>query len=170
MIGWLYELQNRHQDALAHVRICLTGYRAAGHRDGEMFALNAVGWGQTLTGEHAEAVISCRQALALAEEAGDRSAQAMILDSVALAEHNLGHYAVAISTYRRSADLFRELANPRGEGSHSRPSGRLAAGGRRTGRRPGHLPTGVAPAQRAEPSRHRNRPSTVRRPPPGLWA
>lgn len=82
-----------------------------------MFALNAVGWGLTLTGEHAEAVISCRQALALAEEAGDRNAQAMILDSIALAEHHLGHYGTAIDCYRRAADLFRELASPRGEGS-----------------------------------------------------
>ncbi|WP_285619370.1 tetratricopeptide repeat protein [Kineosporia sp. NBRC 101677] len=117
MIGWLYELQNQHTDALAHVRMSLAGYRAVGHRDGEMFALNAVGWGLTLTGEHAEAVISCRQALALAEEAGDRNAQAMILDSIALAEHHLGHYGTAIDCYRRAADLFRELASPRGEGS-----------------------------------------------------
>ncbi|MCD5316580.1 helix-turn-helix transcriptional regulator [Kineosporia babensis] len=117
MIGWVHELRDEHEEALAHVRLSLAGYRAAGHRDGEMFALNAVGWGLTLTGQHAEAVLSCRQALALAEEAADRSAQAMILDSIALAEHHLGNYPTAIDCYRRAADLFRELASPRGEGS-----------------------------------------------------
>lgn len=117
MIGWVHELRGQHEDALRHVRLSLAGYQAAGHRDGEMFALNAVGWGLTLTGQHAEAVLSCRQALTLAEQAGDRNAQAMILDSIALAEHHLGHHAAAIECYRRSADLFHELDSLRNEGS-----------------------------------------------------
>lgn len=86
-------------------------YQAAGDRNGQATALNAIGWQYAHLGEYERALPLCRQALELHDEIGDRHGAASTCDSLGLILRHLGRYAEAVSCYQRSIDLFEEVGD-----------------------------------------------------------
>jgi tetratricopeptide (TPR) repeat protein len=64
-IACALERQGRYRDALDDARHAVDRYEAAGQRDGQARALNAVGWYHMLLGDYREAFACGQLALAL---------------------------------------------------------------------------------------------------------
>jgi tetratricopeptide (TPR) repeat protein len=119
-IHMVLERQGRHAtalhaealyvEALHHVHRALGLFRAAGHRDGQATALNAIGWLHALLGDRQQALTYCQQALIILQELGNRFIEAATWDSLGYA-HHLGHHDQAVSCYQHALDLYRELGD-----------------------------------------------------------
>lgn len=105
-------LRQDHPDrALAEVELALALYRAAGHRQGQAKALNAVGWCRAQLGDHAGALALCTLAVDLFRECDDRDGLANSWQSLGYAHHHLGRHAEAIDCYQHAAALYRDLGD-----------------------------------------------------------
>jgi len=119
-IHMVLERQGRHAqalhagalyaEALDHVHRALDLFRAAGHRDGQATALNAVGWLHAVLGDHQQALTCCQQALTMLQELGNRFIEAATWDSLGYV-HHLGRRDQAVSCYQHALDLYRELGD-----------------------------------------------------------
>jgi tetratricopeptide (TPR) repeat protein/transcriptional regulator with XRE-family HTH domain len=110
-IARLHEQCGNARKALQSAQRALRLYRAAQHRVGEAYALNAVGFYHGLAGQYPDALRLCSEALSLATETGDRRAQAETWDSLGVVYQHTGNAGQAISCYQRSLALHRLLAD-----------------------------------------------------------
>ena len=107
--GWVLVNQSRHADALDHIRRALGFFVAAGHREGQIRALNGAGWCHAQIGDFEESASCCQGALALLTT--PCAAQADVLDTLGYAHYRAGRFGQAIGYYLQAAQLFRELGD-----------------------------------------------------------
>jgi tetratricopeptide (TPR) repeat protein len=110
-LGWLWQVQGRYRDALAHSEEALRLFQRVGDRVGQARALNGTGWIHAQLGDHQRSLACCEQAVALMRELGDRHGEAGAWDSVAFARHHLGAYQPAVEGYEQALAGFRELGD-----------------------------------------------------------
>jgi DNA-binding SARP family transcriptional activator len=93
-------------DCITTNRIALDSARAAGHRQGEAWALNNLGLALGVTRE-SESISDLEQSLAIRREIGDRAGEAQAANNLADAYGALGRWAEAVDLHRRALELNR---------------------------------------------------------------
>jgi DNA-binding SARP family transcriptional activator len=93
-------------DCITTNRIALDSARAAGHRQGEAWALNNLGLALGVTHE-SESISDLEQSLAIRREIGDRAGEAQAANNLADAYGALGRWAEAVDLHRRALELNR---------------------------------------------------------------
>jgi CHAT domain-containing protein/Tfp pilus assembly protein PilF len=108
-LGFVYELQNRPEQALDCLQKSFAIFVKTGDKRGKARALLRIGHTRESQGLFDQALEYYDKSLAISLEAEDRSAAALIFNNLGNVHSSLGHYELSLELYQKSRALSEEL-------------------------------------------------------------